>query len=292
MSRLDRQRGCLYGLAIGDALGAPVEGCPRGEFAIVTGYAPDPAHALAPGEWTDDTAMAIALGHSLSTGFSEQDQLERYINWYCYGDYSCTGACVGIGLTTADALRTFALTGALASDASEDRSGNGAIMRLAPVPIRYHADPRLVEYCDRSAATTHASPQCRSACRYMGAILADLIAGLPLEQAVQTTRDIGPLHPEIQRIRGGSFKDCRPVGSGWVVESLEAALWCVWRARTFEEAVLVAVNLGDDADTTGAIAGQLAGARFGYSAIPQRLIDGLARKDMIEAILDCLIAPG
>jgi ADP-ribosyl-[dinitrogen reductase] hydrolase len=173
-------------------------------------------------------------------------------------------------------------------------------MRLAPVPIRYaHLFPNKVEEISRlaeeSSLPTHASEQCVSACRYLATVLAALIQGedrgvvlSPNWKPLQLLNDIKPLHPLIQEVAQGSFKQKQPPaiqGSGWVVKSLEASLWAFHDAGSFEEAVLKAVNLGDDADTTGAICGQLAGAYWGESNIPESLRSGLARMDMLESAL-------
>src|SRR5262249_24320851 len=153
----------------------------------------------------------------------------------------------------------------------------------------------LSRLADESSLPTHASEQCRSACRYLATVLAALVRGEDRRAVLSTTwkplqllHDITPLHPLIQEVAQGSFRDKQPPaiqGSGWVVKSLEASLWAFHDADTFEEAVLKAVNLGDDADTTGAICGQLAGAYWGESAIPESLRSGLARMDMIEEAL-------
>jgi ADP-ribosylglycohydrolase len=185
-------------------------------------------------------------------------------------------------------------------NSSEQSSGNGSIMRLAPVPIA-HADlypdkiEELSRLADESSLPTHASEQCRSACRYLATVLAALIQGedrgavlLPNWNPLQILNDIKPLNPLIHEVAHGSFRHRQPPaiqGSGWVVKSLEAALWAFHDADSFEEAVLKAVNLGDDADTTGAICGQLAGAFWGESQIPGSLLSGLARMDMIEEAL-------
>src|SRR5262249_14766874 len=146
-----------------------------------------------------------------------------------------------------------------------------------------------------SSLPTHASEQCRSACRYLATVLAALVRGedraavfSPNWKSLKILSDIKPLHPMIQEVAQGSFRHKQPPaieGSGWVVKSLEAAMWAFHVADNFEEAVLRAVNLGDDADTTGAICGQLAGALWGEAGIPGALRSGLARMDMIEEAL-------
>jgi ADP-ribosyl-[dinitrogen reductase] hydrolase len=139
-SRTYRQRGALIGLAVGDALGAAVEFKRPGSFPEVTGYRGSGPHGLGPGEWTDDTSMALALADSIaSVGWDLNDQARRYVAWWQRGEYSVTGDCFDIGITTRRALSQFQRTGdaRTSGDPSENASGNGSIMRLAPVPIRY-----------------------------------------------------------------------------------------------------------------------------------------------------------
>jgi ADP-ribosylglycohydrolase len=297
----------MIGLAIGDALGAAVEFSSPGNFAPVTGYRSGGPHGLQAGEWTDDTSMALALADSIaSVGWDLNDQTERYVAWWRNGKYSVNGRCFDIGITTRSALSRFLATrDALSSgDSSERASGNGSIMRLAPVPMRYVGlyptnVGELARLAEESSLPTHASEQCRSACRYLAAVLAALIRGedraavlSPDWKPLQILNEIKRLHPLIYEVAQGSFRRKQPpaiVGSGWVIRSLEASLWAFSDADTFEEAILRAVNLGDDADTTGAICGQLAGAFWGESNIPEPLRSGLARMDMIEGALEGIL---
>lgn len=299
----DRCRGAMIGLAVGDALGAAVEFRSPGSFAPVTGYRNGGPHGLEAGEWTDDTSMALALADSIATvGWDLNDQANRYVEWWKTGKYSVNGRFFDIGIATRNALRNYlANRDARASaDRSENASGNGSIMRLAPVPIRFvDLYPNSIEEISRlaeeSSLPTHASEQCLSACRYLATVLAALIQGEDREEVLapdwKSLRHLNankPLHTLIQEVADGSFRHKQPPlieGSGWVVKSLEAALWAFHNADSFEEAVLRAVNLGNDADTTGAICGQLAGAYWGESNIPGSLRSGLARIDMLEDAL-------
>ena len=306
-ARIDRQRGTLIGLAIGDALGAAVEFKSPGTFHKVTGYRGGGPHGLGPGEWTDDTSMALALADSIaSVGWDLDDQARRYLAWWRKGEYSVNDRCFDIGITTQTALRRFERTGdaRTSGDPSARASGNGSIMRLAPVPIRY-ADlfpdrlDELFRLLEESSLPTHASPQCLSAYAYMGLVLAALIQGIdrdevldpnwnPLSALVRTSS----FHSDVADVAFGSFRPKKPpeiVGSGYVVKSLEAALWAFHDAKDFREAALRAVNLGDDADTTGAVCGQLAGAYWGESGIPKEWREGLARPEMIEKALRGLL---
>ena len=297
----DRLRGALFGLAVGDALGAAVEFMSPGTFEPVAGYRDGGPHGLAPGEWTDDTSMALALAGSLAASeWDLNDQAARYVRWWQHGEYSVNDRCFDIGGITRTSLSRFIQCGDArrSGDPDEGASGNGSIMRVAPVPIRYrHLFPDGIDELARLAAEsslpTHASPQCLSACRYMAAVLAGLMAGLdrhevlsPDWEALKQLREVEPLHPAVDEVASGSFRHREPPeikGGGYVVHSLEAALWAFHQAGNFEKAVLRAVNLGDDADTTGAVCGQLAGAFWGETGIPQAWRDGLARRDMIEA---------
>jgi len=170
---IDRQRGCLLGLAIGDVLGAAVEFEAPGSFIPVTGYRAGGPHGLAPGEWTDDTSMALALADSIaSAGWDLNDQADRYVQWWRTGKYSVNGRCFDIGVATREALANYQVLrdARTSGNRSESSSGNGSIMRLAPVPIRQaHLYPdnvgELCRLAEESSLPTHASEQCLSISR-------------------------------------------------------------------------------------------------------------------------------
>ena len=305
---LDRKRGMFLGMAIGDALGAAVEFKRPGSFDLVTGYRAGGPHRLAAGEWTDDTSMALALADSIAeNGWDLADQANRYVEWWQNGRYSITGECFDIGITTREALSNFRKTGdATTSGPTDDySSGNGSIMRLAPVPIAFHHHytsnnlSELLRLAIESSLPTHGSTMCRSACVALSLILAGLAAGESKEAVLDSDWPVWRkvesehnLHPQIAEVIRGSYQRKSPPeirGSGFVVLSLEASLWAFAGASSFEEAVLRAVNLGDDADTTGAICGQIAGACWGESGIPASLLTGLAGRDMLENVLTRLI---
>ncbi len=293
---VNRQKGCLYGLAIGDALGNPIEKKKPGEFSPITEYQKGKPRnwskvASEPGEWTDDTSMALALADSLSNGHSQKDQLDKYVEWYKNGKYTTTGKCYGMGGTTRISLETYIHTGKTESDLIDTR-GNGSIMRLAPVCIKYLFEEDLTRIAKESSSTTHNSPVCISACEYMAVILAGILKGLPKDFVLDTNWEKTAkldLHEEIREIANGSFLTKKAEGEFNVVSSLHSALWAFSTGDSFEETVLNAVNLGNDADTTGAIAGQFAGAYYGFDAIPEKFIKGLVGKEMIEQYLERLL---
>jgi ADP-ribosyl-[dinitrogen reductase] hydrolase len=290
----DRALGALVGLAVGDAIGTTVEFRHRGTFNPVTDMVGGGPFNLKPGEWTDDTAMGLALGQSLLAmgRLDERDLLTRFCRWFREGENSVTGHCFDIGNVTATALSHFEQTGDIhAGPTDRMTAGNGSLMRLAACSIRYWDDPaRLKDAARRQSYTTHGAQEAVDACEAFAAILASAIQGKPLTDVLSASFD-HPLCDGVQTIIGGSWKGKRRDdvrSSGYVLHSLEAALWCVGSSGSFSEAVLKAVNLGDDADTTGAITGQLAGAFFGLSGIPARWRKRLAWNDRIEGLADRL----
>jgi ADP-ribosylglycohydrolase len=283
---LDRYRGCLVGLAVGDALGATLEFNPPGTFEPITDMVGGGAFGLQPGQWTDDTSMALCLADSLIArqGFDPVDQLKRYVRWVEEGYLSSREFAFGLGGTVSDSLDLFKRTGNPYCGVDDPyTAGNGCIMRLAPVPMLYGGKPlEAIQRSEESGLTTHGARTCRDACRYFGALLVGALNGVGKEAllAPHYSPVLGywqehPLCDEIAEIVAGSFKRKNPpeiVGSGYVVKSLEAALWAFYRSQSFREGGLLAVNLGNDADTTGAVYGQIAGAFHGYEGIPKEWI--------------------
>ena len=301
----DRYRGCLAGLAVGDAVGTTVEFCPPGTFEPVEDMVGGGPFELRPGEWTDDTSMALCLAESLveCDGFDARDQMERYLRWRDEGHLSSTGACFDIGNTVSDALSRFRRTGEpLAGSTDPQAAGNGSLMRLAPVPLFYAANPALaIRMSAESSRTTHGARTCVDACRYFGALLVGALRGEAKEQLLARRYlpsgaspgwDEEPLCAEVDEIAAGSFRRKDPpeiAGEGYVVKALEAALWAFHKAETYEEGCLLAVNLGDDADTTAAIYGQIAGAHYGLGGIPLRWREGIAHRTLIVGLADGLL---
>ena len=281
----DRALGALVGLAVGDALGAPVEFCRRDTFEPVTDMRAGGYFKLPAGAWTDDTAMAICLAESLLAwpNLDHKDLLDRFCDWAAKGVNTSTGVCIGIGQNTLRVLGNYRRTGTLQAPETRQKSdGNGALMRLAPVPIRHWYDPRSAKHiAGEQSRTTHYSEISASACELTAAMIVELIAGRPWDEALCIPQD-PHWHESIKGFDPAANWAARPrdsiSSSGFVVHTLEAALWAIDTTSSFSEALLNAVNLGDDADSVGAVTGQLAGARYGFSAIPvgwkEQLVDG------------------
>ncbi len=169
MKPIERYRGSLLGLAVGDAVGTSLEFQPPGSFAPLDDMVGGGPFGLAPGQWTDDTSMALCLAESLidRRGFDPVDQLQRYVRWYRDGHLSSTGRCFDIGNTVQDALLRFERTGEPYCGPTHRMSaGNGSIMRLAPVPLFYRANPReAIARSGESSRTTHGAAAAVDACR-------------------------------------------------------------------------------------------------------------------------------
>lgn len=294
---MDRAVGALVGLAVGDALGTALEFSDRDSRPPLTDMVGGGPFNLAPGQWTDDTSMALCLGESLlANGRLEQrDLMERFVRWWRHGENSVTGNCFDIGKTTSGALSRFEGTGdPVAGSADPRAAGNGSLMRLAPVALFFHRGARDAEEAARlQSVTTHAAPAAVDACALFARMLVEAIGGRRREEVLRPRRRDGD--PAVAALAAGSWKDKERgdiVSSGYVVDTLEAALWAVERSRCFEEAVLLAVNLGHDADTVGAVTGQLAGALWGVQGIPERWRDRLAWREKIEGLGRALFERG
>jgi ADP-ribosyl-[dinitrogen reductase] hydrolase len=199
------------------------------------------------------------------------------------------GWCFDIGCTTKTALEDFVQKGNLQGPSEEWDSGNGSIMRLAPLVIKFHGCSDLYDKAVESSVVTHGSRLCKSACDFLAEFLEVLMDSSP-EDDREDMLEYGNYEPEINKVIRWGWRDNQDIrGTGFVVQSLEAALWAFMTSNSFEETVLKAVNLGEDSDTTGAVAGQMAGAYWGFDAIPQSLVDGLARKDMIDLYLNPIL---
>jgi ADP-ribosyl-[dinitrogen reductase] hydrolase len=298
----ERYRGALLGLAVGDALGTTVEFCSRDTFSPVTEIVGSGPFRLSPGEWTDDTSMALCLAESLieTRGFDPVDQLMRYARWFREGHLSSRNTCFDIGLTVRKALMHFEETREPYCGSTDPQTaGNGSLMRLAPVPLRWAKQPEIaIDKAGESSRTTHGALTAVDSCRYFAALLVGALHGVTKEtllsrrfSPVEDCWERIPLAPEIDQIASGSFKrkkSSQIESSGYVVHTLEAALWAFHRSSSFEEGCRLAVNLGGDADTTGAVYGQIAGAFYGEQGIPKRWRQIIARRELIESMADNL----
>ena len=320
----DRISGSLFGLLLCDALGTAVEAQPPGSFDPVTTVRGGGKFQLKPGQFTDDGSMALCLAVALLSGETGTSaihpsvaQMNLYRRWYESGYLSSNGECFDIGITVRTALNKFIsdydktegskFTNADAyyGSTSSNASGNGSLMRLAPVPLLCHGDPqRAMNETVNSSKTTHASQLCLDSCRVYTALIIGALQGATKEELLKsdqlyvpaglpsdywTAETIPPLEPSIITVITGSYKHRDPPqikASGFVIETMEAALWAFYHTNSFEEGALKAVNLGNDADTVGAVYGMLAGAYYGVNAIPTEWREKCSFQGLVQTITD------
>lgn len=284
----DRYLGALFGLAVGDTLGASVEFLERDTFTL-TDMPTEAVDDVQPDYFTDDTSMALCLADSLiyCQGFKPIDQMYRYLRWFQEGFLSPYGMPFGIGMTTYGAIKRFVETQEpFAGPDDPMTAGNGSLMRLAPVPMFYRKDPKLAaHYAGESSRTTHQAPEAIEACQVYAQMIVAALEGKSKDEILAAVEAIDSLSPAMKRIVQGSYKTLKRnevQSTGYVMHTLEAALWCFYHATNYRKGALLAVNLGADADTTAAVYGQLAGAHYGVEAIPQPWRDSIVMHEIID----------
>ena len=285
---LDKWMGSIIGLAIGDQLGSLTEGKARGSFEKVRGMDPGTF-------WTDDTSQALCLADSLisTKKFDLTDQLERYSKWLFEGYLSSKEWGYGCGPTARLAINNFKKNGK--PSPVKDQPTNGALMRLCPIPLYYSYNlEEAINKSGESAKSTHDNPICVDACRLYGSMIVKAVQKKDKDFILEYDHKLWtdkPLEKSIQIVAQGSFKEKKLSeikGTLNISESIEASLWAFNHSSSFAEGALMAVNMGDDADTTAAIFGQLAGAFYGYEAIPIDWRSKLLEKELIEFIANKL----
>jgi ADP-ribosyl-[dinitrogen reductase] hydrolase len=283
MNIRDRAIGSLIGLAIGDALGMQIEFSIRDTVPPVIGMNAGGPFKLNAGEWTDDTSMALCLAESLieCNGLDQKNLMDKFNNWYSNGYNSHNGICFDIGNATRNAMMLYRIRGnPVSGSTSENSAGNGSIMRLSPVAIRYWNDKNAAkEAAIAQSVTTHGNIECINTCKKMTEVLVDLINNGDVKYL--------PKNKYWKTIGRQTISS-----SGYVISTWEAGQWAVANTDNFKDAVLLAVNLGDDSDTVGAVAGQIAGALYGYSSIPKEWLDVLAWHDKIYNLAETLYNVG
>lgn len=242
--------------------------------------------------------MALCLATSLIERgcFDAKDQMERYLRWLQHGYFSSTGRCFDIGMTTRQALSHFQKTGeSFAGDTDVFSAGNGSIMRLCPVPLFYYPDEEAaVRWAGESSRTTHGTLECIESCQLLSAMIHAALAGRTKDEMLFGNDPSRYQSLKVQAIAAGSYR-CKTIdqirGTGYVIDCLEASAWCFWQTSNWKDAILQAVNLGDDADTTGAVCGQLAGAFYGEEAIPADWLSRLVMAKEIGKLAERLSGP-
>ena len=308
MSNLNKD--ILLGTAIGDALGVPVEFEYRQvlEKNPVVGMREYGTHNQPKGTWSDDSSLALCLAESLCNGYNLNDIADKFIRWYYDGYCTPYGRVFDVGITTARAISNLqsGIKPNLAGMDRERDNGNGSLMRILPlVPYNLNMEEEdRFRIIGEVSSLTHRHPRsilacialCEFAIQYIDlqaverayqamqqTILQLLKKEMFIEEDIPFERLIGLSYEEFKAIE---LKDIR--STGYVIDTLEASLWCVFNTTNYKDAVLKAVNLGDDTDTVGAITGGLAGIIYGYDTIPSEWLEVLVRKDGIIELADRL----
>ncbi len=303
---IEKIKAVMIGHAVGDALGVPVEFCSREELKEnpVTGMRGYGTYPVPAGSWSDDTSMSLAALDSLATGHIDYEEImENFVNWITMDEYTPTGVAFDIGHTCLNAIRIHIANPKLPVEQcgqdGEYSNGNGSLMRIHPFALMTcfdHSQPIDFEpTIDRACALTHAHERSKLACRIYTLLLYHLLAS-PSKETVLLALDTANCryyqHPEyshFERLLGEGFENLSEdqiKSSGYVVDTLEAAVWCLLTTDSYRECVLKAVNLGEDTDTVAAIAGGLAGATYGYDSIPLEWKNTLIKRECIEQMCE------
>jgi ADP-ribosyl-[dinitrogen reductase] hydrolase len=303
ISKRERILGGLWGSLVGDALGVPVEFKDRATVQAdpvkdMRGFG---SHHQPAGTWSDDGALTLCTVDSLlRSEFDTEDMGQCFVRWMNEEFWTATGVVFDVGGATADALIRIG-SGTPAEEAGgrdEFSNGNGSLMRILPVSLSVASDSLAVraDRLERTSSITHGHPRSKMACSFHGFITRQLLLGAPLQAALEVARieftNCYERASEFSRFKHilnddlVSLSEGDIVSTGYVLHTLHASLWCLLTTTSFEECVLKAVNLGGDTDTTGCVAGGLAGVYYGLEAIPQNWIHALARRKEVEVLFN------
>lgn len=294
MNLNDRAIGGLLALACGDALANGVEFSPRGSAAITDMHST--RRYLPVGQWSDDTGLALCLGESLveNQGFDAADQMRRYEGFYDRKEGWPSELGLAPGNTLGAALKKFKHTDEpFAGSTHPLAAGNGGLMRLLPAVLAAHPNLDLIRFWAReSTRTTHGAEECLEASELLSIIIHHLLFGQPKDQALSAAEGENWKSGKIGTLAKGDYRqksDTLIKAKSYVVDTLEASLWCFATTDSLEAALLTAANLGDDCDTVAAITGQIAGCHYGRHAIPKAWLDVLVQAQRIEEMAAQLI---
>lgn len=304
---MTRQRilGGLWGAVIGDALGVPVEFTSRKErkrdpVVDMRGYG---THHQPPGTWSDDSSLMLCTVESLLNGFDPKDMGQRFVRWYREGLWTPWGKVFDIGGTTRRAVGRLerGVDPESAGDSDESSNGNGSLMRILPIALRFagSSPDDFLGYVHSASSLTHRHARSLIACGFYCLMVAAVLDGsAPLDaysRAIETGLKtyakppyLGEMAPFRKFLSGRihELAESDIESGGYVVDTLEASTWCLLNSESFEDTVLKAVNLGGDTDTTGCVTGGLAGVHYGISSLPRRWIDLLAGNQELGGLFE------
>ena len=310
----ERLKGAFFGFFVGDALGVPVEFMRREELKKnkVTDMREFGSHNQEKGTWSDDSSMVIATMDSIikNNGINYDDIMNSFFNWYYKEEYTPNGIVFDIGNATRKAIEKYKYDKStfICGENSEYSNGNGSLMRILPISLLlyFSGNKNIYEIINNISSMTHSHMYSVFACIFYTFLIEQYITRPHIRNTYEIVKmeinekvlntleaeygwDINDLKSKYSRLLEGDIsklKEDEIKSSGFVIDSLEASIWCVLTSNSYKEAVLKAVNLGEDTDTIGALTGALAGLLYGYNDIPEEWINVLKRKEYLGKLVD------
>jgi ADP-ribosylglycohydrolase len=307
MDAKQKMKAALYAGIIGDALGVPVESSTRQELALCSvknmlGYG---RYDQPEGTWSDDTALVLCTMESLVPGYDIEAMGRLFCKWLFESYWTATGFVFDAGLSTylaLDRIRNSGVSAKTSGCNSEEDNGNGSLMRMLPVALyfRNSSPDTMLTHVHEISAITHSHPRSMVGCGFYCLFAQELLIAPDKQTAYKNAvakalnhysndpvfkNELTPYMRIISHELPG-LSENEIHSSGYIVDTLEAAMWCLLRKDTTRDIILSAVNLGLDTDTTGMVAGGLAGLVYGLDSIPDAWMQSLARKDDIKALVE------
>lgn len=299
----------IFGVCVGDALGVPVEFKKREDLKRfpVTGYLEFMSWNQPKGTWSDDSSLTLCLAEELTKGYDLEKIGQSFVKWNKYGHWTAHGRLFDIGGTTRHSIARLIKgeSAKFSGNIFEEDNGNGSLMRILPLAF-YLKDEENIEKLYQTvkevSAITHGHFRSVFACFIYVILVIELIKGKKRKEAYMHMQKVALEYSEIQGFNPkeiglfyrvlkndiSTYPEEEIKSGGYVLHSLEASLWCFLNSETYSEAVLKAVNLGEDTDTTGAITGGIAGIYYGFENIPEEWVSELVRKGDIEVLCEML----
>lgn len=305
ISRQTRILGGLWGAIIGDALGVPVEFKSREEVRRnpITGMRGYGTFNLPPGSWSDDSSLLLCTVESLLNGFDTDSMSELFIRWLTEGYWTPWCETFDVGASTMSSIGRMMREAPPeeAGGRGENDNGNGSLMRILPVGIFFARKPveELLNYVHRASSLTHRHPRTLMACGFYCLMVSALLQGFTADEAYLYAIEQATIYyaklPYAEELHHferlfstliSSVPETAIKSGGYVIHTHEASVWCLLNTKSFDEAVLKAVNLGEDTDTTGCVTGGLAGLCYGLEGVPKEWLDTVVRKDDIDKLFE------